>query len=148
MISLLPMQPGEVAREWAAIEPGLSMALDYLDGAILSVDVLEMIGAGDVLVLRILEDSEELGFLYFEKVVFPRKKYIRVFALHGRELDVWFEEIIRLTVEAAEKMGFDGAMAFVRPGLARAFRRRGHDNQQTMVTVNVGRRIAEHNFAN
>lgn len=148
VIALQPMQPGEVAKEWEKMAPALEGALEYLDGAVLPVDVLEMIGNGDVLALRILENEEQLGYLYLEKVIYPRKKYIRVFAMHGRELDVWFEAISRQTLKAAELLGFDGAITFVRPGLARALRRQGHSNQLMMVTANVGRRIAEHHIVN
>ena len=137
MINISAVQISELDNHWDYIKGDIEKALKYCNEEMNIDDVRIQIENGVVLPLLIKEGEDLLSVVTLEIVHKPLKKMVYIMTAGGEELDMWLDEVLRVTEILAKEQKADSIYINGRKGWLRKLDKYGYDHAYTVLIKEV-----------
>lgn len=107
----------------------LQPALDANDNTMTMEDVERFAHDGELFVGGIYIDREQVAAFVLEKVIYPRKRALRIVLLGGERMSEWMEDFTQYIDDLKEQGGINFAELIGRPGWTKVLKQRGYTAQ-------------------
>lgn len=134
-VELMPLLGEEIRAYLQENYHRIHKAAEYSHGTFDVNDWLQWVLEGKLLLLTVKHSGDLLGEVTLEKVIYPKKRRLRVVTLSGHSIEQWIAPLAGQLRAFAKLNGFDGLEATMRPGLARLLWKHGYRQLLTTVTV-------------
>lgn len=124
---------------WHTVSHMIQMAIEHSNGEMDLGEVLDRLLKNEMILLTVSEEDNIIAALTVEKRDFPSgKSILNITTAGGADLDLWVDEIDKVTNELAKEHGCSEIYIVGRPGWMRKLKNIGYERIHTVVSKKVG----------
>jgi len=137
VVKALAIKPEDIKGLWPHLKPYIESALEYSLHEQNAEEVKEKGISGIYLFLVFKRDTEVLGVITIETIVYPTKTIVGVIHVGGKDIDEWVELMWTTVRDLAKEQGASEVISYGRQGWIKKLKPYGFKHQYTILSAPI-----------